>query len=429
MSVPECPGRLLILGLNYAPEEIGIGRYTAGLAEGLARRGWDVSVIAGWPYYPQWKVYAGFDGGWTGSRENGVRIVRCPHYVPRRPTGTRRILHLASFALAVLPIALHAALGRKAQRPDVVLCVVPALLSVPAAWIAARIAGARLWLHIQDFEVEAAFAAGLLTAPGKRGLLKRLAQAMESCLLRLSDRVSTISPQMCAKLIAKEVSQEQVVELRNWADSSVSPDPSRGRAYRDEWALGERRIALYSGNLANKQGIEILVEAAEALRNRSDILILICGEGANRSMLESRAAECANVMIKDLQPSSRMPELLGLAEVHLLPQLAGAADLVLPSKLVNMLASGRPIVATALPGTGLYDEVNGCGICTPPGDPGALAEAIAGLIDDPARTAVLGAQARQRAIDRWSQAAILDQFEAVAEFLAGTISRPNQHRG
>ncbi|HET8612497.1 MAG TPA: glycosyltransferase, partial [Sphingomonas sp.] len=119
----------------------------------------------------------------------------------------------------------------------------------------------------------------------------------------------------------------------------------------------------------------------------------------------------------------RLGELLGLADVHLLPQIVGAADLVLPSKLTNMLASGRPVVATAAPGTGLADEVEGCGIVTPPGDAAAFAAAIERLIDDPGERARLGRAARTRAEERWSRAGVLGRFTADLDRLSGAPTR------
>ena len=121
----------------------------------------------------------------------------------------------------------------------------------------------------------------------------------------------------------------------------------------------------------------------------------------------------------------RMGELLGLASVHLLPQMAGAADLVLPSKLTNMLASGRPVVATAELGTGLYDEVDGCGINTPPGDAEALARAIVELIDDPQRCGQLGGVGQHRAHDRWSLTPIIIALE---NRLLALIGQPRSER-
>ena len=182
MNGPAQAGALLFIGLNYAPEPVGIGPFTCGLAEGLAMRGHAVRVITGRPYYPQWQAYDGYSGGWNTAQENGVTVTRCPHYIPAKPSGLKRVAHLTSFAAA----ALIPALGARKARPRVVICTAPALLSVPVAWLAAKLAGAKLWIHVQDFEVEAAFATGLI-GPSKLmggGPLARLARWLESGLER-----------------------------------------------------------------------------------------------------------------------------------------------------------------------------------------------------------------------------------------------------
>lgn len=398
---------VLIVGLNYAPEPVGIGPYSQGFAEALAARGARVTVVAGKPYYPQWRVDPAFaGGGWRHSAENGVTIIRCPHYVPAEPSGLKRIVHLASFALSALGPALRGALRPKAERPEIVFTVAPALLGVITAWLAAKVTGAKLWIHVQDFEVEAALATGLMD---DRRLSARLARWVEATFLKLGDHVSTISPQMCAKLVDKGVPPGRVFEMRNWSDARFAPDPAGADAVRTAWGLTGKVVALYSGNIARKQGIEILVEAARLLQGRADIAFVICGEGPNRQPLETFAAGLDNIQLHDLQPAEKMGAMLTMADLHLLPQIAGAADLVLPSKLTNMLASGRPVVATTEPGTGLYAEVDGCGTVTPPGDAPALAAAIAALADDPARRAMLGEAARTRAAERWRKDPIIDR--------------------
>lgn len=408
--------KVLIVGLNYAPEPVGIGPYTAGLAEALAAHGHRVTAIVGQPYYPQWRKFPGWHGRWQKSAENGVTVIRCPHYVPRNPTSLRRIVHLASFALGALPVALRHALRR--DRPAVVIAIAPALPSVMTAWLAARVAGARLWIHVQDFEVDAALATGLI---GQHGRAARFALWLERRLLRLGDRVSTISPQMVRGLQAKGIAPERVLEIRNWSDPRFAIDPVGADALRKEWGIGTRKVALYSGNIARKQGIEILIETARLLAPRTDLVFVICGEGPNRASLAALAANLPNILLRDLQPAERMGALLGLADVHLLPQIAEAADLVLPSKLTNMLASGRPVLATAAAGTGLAGEVDGCGVAVPPGDAGALATALAGLIDDEPNRAKLGRAALVRAQERWTRSTIIARFEtALGELLRGS---------
>jgi colanic acid biosynthesis glycosyl transferase WcaI len=210
-----------------------------------------------------------------------------------------------------------------------------------------------------------------------------------------------------------------VVEFRNWAEIDEIVPLERPSRFRDEWAIGRPHVAVYSGNIANKQGIEIVVEAARLLRHRRDLAFVVCGDGPNRERLAASAAGLDNIQFRALQPRERLAELLGMASVHLLPQIAGAADLVLPSKLTNMLASGRPVAATARMGTGLAQEVDGCGLLSPPGDAPRFAGAIERLIDDESLRRSLGRQARHRAVERWSRPRILGRFERQLCELAG----------
>ena len=111
--------RILIYGINFSPELTGIGKYTGEMAAWLAARGHEVRVVTAPPYYPDWQVWAGFSA-WqyqladeTGGR---LRVVRCPLWVPARPSGLTRLLHLASFALSSLPVLLW----QWRWRPEVV---------------------------------------------------------------------------------------------------------------------------------------------------------------------------------------------------------------------------------------------------------------------------------------------------------------------
>src|ERR1700733_7781671 len=155
--------KILIYGLNYAPELTGTGKYTAEMAEALAALGHDVRVVCAPPYYPEWKVADGFTW-WRNRREvmRGVQLWRAPLWVPKRPSGLKRLMHLASFAAASLPaLAAHVR-----WRPQVVMTIAPSLLNAPAALALSYVTRARSWLHIQDFEVDAAFDLGLLKSKG-----------------------------------------------------------------------------------------------------------------------------------------------------------------------------------------------------------------------------------------------------------------------
>ena len=411
--------KILILGINYAPEKIGIAVYTGGMATALAAAGHQVTVVAGQPYYPAWRLMPGHRQTFQRTVEDGVTVVRCPLYIPVNPTGKKRLLHHFSFALgSVLPMLVESI----RVRPDVVFCVAPSLIAAPVGRLAAMLCGARSWLHVQDFEAEAAFAAGLLNG---NGWLFRLARRFELLMLRAFDRTSSISPQMCARLVQKGVSPARIVEFRNSGDLSQVWPLDGPSPYRAEWGIATEHVALYSGNIANKQGIEIIVEAARRLAHRQDLTFVVCGEGPNRANLERLAEGLPNIRFHDLQPKARMNDLVGLATVHLLPQLASAADLLLPSKLINMLASGRPVVATAAAGTGLAQEIEGCGLVTEPENAAAFADAVERLLDDRDLHARYARAARLRAEERWSERVILERLMRELDDLVGQpVDRP-----
>ena len=138
---------------------------------------------------------------------------------------------------------------------------------------------------------------------------------------------------------------------------------------------------------------------------------MFCGEGPGKAGLETLTASLGNVQWLPLQPFDRLNDLLNLADIHLLPQKADAADLVMPSKLTGMLASGRPVVATAAAGTQLGHTVEGRGTVVEPGDAGAFAHAVEQLARDQGSRERLGKAARAYAISELEKETILYRFE------------------
>lgn len=397
--------RILIHGLNFAPEPTGIGKFTGEMAAWLAGRGHQVRVVTAPPYYPGWRIGAGYSSWrWRHQRMGDIDVYRCPLYVPARPRGFSRLIHLLSFAASSKPVALFQAL---VFRADVVIAIAPALVSVPGSWFAARLSGAKAFLHIQDFEIDAAFALGIVSGGGVRAL----ALALESWLLRRFDRVSSITPAMVGRLADKGVAPERRLLFANWVDTTAIHPASS--SLRTELNLpADAIVALYSGNMGEKQGVETLADVARALSG-TQVHLLLAGAGAATERLARATAGMAQVHWLPLQPVERLNDLLNAADIHLLPQRPNAADLVMPSKLAFMLASGKPVVAGAAPETALARAIEGCGITIAPGDAEAMAAAIGELAKDAPRRLRLGEQARRRAIAEWDREAILSGYEKV----------------
>lgn len=398
--------KILVYGINYAPELTGIGKYTAEMAATLAAHGHDLRVVCAPPYYPQWRVGAGYSAlRYRRERHDGVQLWRAPLWVPRRPRGIRRIFHLASFAATSLPVVL----AQVFWRPDVVMCVAPSLLNAPTGWLTARLCGAHAWLHVQDYEVDAAFQLGVLS--GSR--LKRAALRVERALLRRFDTVSTISRKMLERAADKGVDPTRLVHFPNWADIAAIRPLGRHSTFREAFGISANAIVvLYSGNMGVKQGLEVLAAAAVELVNRSDIVFVFCGNGPMLDAINAICGPMANCRFSDLRPVDELNELMNLADIHVLPQRSDAADLVMPSKLTGMFASERPVIAMANPGTELYEVVAPRGMVVAPGNAPALAAAIALLAADAPARERLGRAGRAFAQAALSRDAVLREFEA-----------------
>jgi colanic acid biosynthesis glycosyl transferase WcaI len=232
----------------------------------------------------------------------------------------------------------------------------------------------------------------------------------EAALLRRFDRVSTIAEAMVDRLAAKGVAPARRILFRNWVDCRAIQPIEGANRLRAELGLAGATVALYAGAMGEKQGVETLIELAAPLA-ASGVVLVLAGAGAARPRLEAALSGRASVHLLPVQPAERLNELLNLADIHLLPQRADAADLVMPSKLTGMLASGRPVVAGAAAGTELYRAVADCGISVPPGDAAAMPRAVLDLAGDPARRLALGAAARVRAVAEWDREAILGRIE------------------
>jgi colanic acid biosynthesis glycosyl transferase WcaI len=405
--------RLLFLGLNYTPELTGIGKYSGEMMEWLAARGHEVRVVTTPPYYPAWRVSEGYSQ-WQYRKETsaaGAEIYRCPLWVPAKPNGLKRVAHLSSFAISSLPVMLT----QITWRPDLVLTVEPAFTCTPMALLVARLCGAPAWLHIQDFEIDAAFDLGLLPAGG---VIQWFAQGCERFLRSRFSKLSTISQSMMNRLPEKGIGISRTMLFPNWVDIDAIAPQDEPSPIRAELGIAHDQIVLlYSGNMGAKQGLEILPQLANTLRGRKDLHFVFCGDGAYRAQLEQAVAGFENVSFLPLQPLERLNDLLNMADIHLLPQKAGAADLVMPSKLTGMLASGRPVIATAAPGTQVASAVERHGIAVEPGDLEALAQAVDRLAENPALRRDMGRAARTFAEQELARDSVLLRFESAIEHM------------
>ncbi|WP_105424848.1 WcaI family glycosyltransferase [Neorhizobium tomejilense] len=362
---------VVVYAMNYAPETAGVGKYTGEIAEYLAAEGMDVTVVTTPPHYPGWAVQPGYRNRYSSKIEGRISVLRAPLMLRRKMGGIWRLLAPLSFALTSAPLVFWQILR---HRPVTVFCVEPTLFAAPVAQLAARFVGARTVLHVHDLEVDAAFAVGHLSS---KAWLKTVGHVFERGVLARFDRLVTISNRMAEGLAGKGVPNAKLSVVRNWVDLAHIHPMEDVSPYRAELGFGrDDFVVLYSGSIGAKQGLSVLLDAAERLKDERRIHFVISGEGPQKPELQARFGHLENVRFLAFQPYSRLNAFLNMPDLHVLPQDRSAADLTLPSKLGGMLASGKPVLVTADPGTELAQFVEDTVYLTPPNDPENLAACI-----------------------------------------------------
>jgi len=374
---------------SFYPDPIGIAYYNAEWVEHLLKLGHEVKVITAVPYYPQWSVRPEYKGRWRVQETyKQASVTRTWVYVPRRQTAVGRFLCELSFMLASLPLLFR-------TRPDLLIVVSPPFGAGLAAAIFRQVRKVPLWLHVQDLQVDAGRAVGFLRG---RFLLSALT-ALERWVLRRADQVSTITAAMRERVIAKGLAPEHVALFPNWVDTEVMRPMPRETSFRQEQGLTGKFVILYAGNIGIHQGLDSLLSAAEQLKDNKRIQFLLIGEGNYRDVLAGKLKDkkLENVTLLPLQSKERLPEVLSSADAGVVMETRRMANLSMPSKILNQMACGRPLIAVTSPQTalGLLVIEKKCGVVVPPGNADLLALAALNLSGSFTMAPSMGVAARE----------------------------------
>ncbi|GAA3656765.1 WcaI family glycosyltransferase [Flavivirga jejuensis] len=393
--------KVTIVGINYYPEDSAIGLYTTQKAEYLVSQGFDVTVITGFPYYPQWKIREDYKNKPYLLKEtiNGVKVLRSKQYVPENPTFSKRIIHLISFTFGNF-INLF-----KRSRPDIVIAIVPFTTSVLLGWFLKLRYKSKLWVHIQDFEFDAAIDSGLLSGNAKR-IFKSLLW-VEMKLLNKADVVSTISHGMINKL--SEKTNTKAYYLTNWIDISLF---NLNESNKHPYLNSNKYKILYSGNIGAKQDWEFFVDFVNRLKSIENIEVIVVGEGAEKENVIVDLKSFPFVKHYNLVPFEDLPVLLSSADVHILFQKKDVIDTVMPSKLLGMMASGKPSIVTgnmkSEVATVLTESIGG--YYFDGSSVKEIVDCVNILREDEKLSKALGVNAKKYVQEKFSQQEVLDKF-------------------
>jgi len=417
--------KLAVLCPHYAPDSAPTGEVMTSIATELVARGHELHVVTSLPWYEHHRIEPGWDGRLVRHEDTEWgRITRVHPFPTDKRNIPARAAAFAGFTLLSTALALR---GRPRARPDAVLAMSPPLTLGAAGWLAARRWRVPFVFNIQDVFPDVAVELGAITNPQ----VIRVASWLERWTYRHSDAVTVLSDDLRDNLVAKITgtvpdAYDRIRVIPNFVDTDrIRPaDPEAG-AYRREHGLEGRRVVMYAGNVGLSQSLDLVVDAARKLADRTDVVFVINGGGSGRAALREAAMGLDNVRFVDFQPKARLPEVLAAGDIHLVPLRRGLARSSVPSKTYSILAAGRPVLASVDEGTEVARVVSeaGAGLAVPPDDPGAFTNALITLLDEPERAAAMG-RAGRSFVERWaSPAAVAERYEALFEELAARRRR------
>ncbi len=391
---------ILLLNEYYPPDTSATAKIAAQVAERLAQRH-QVTVVAGRPSYDPDQYYP--FAFLRRDMRNSVAVERVGSTAYPRHQMRRRVSNYLSYLALAVPRAF-------VLRSDVVLAMTdPPIAGIAGAFVA-RLSGRPFVYNIRDLYPDMAVG-GDIVRPGK---WVEHWEKMHRRALKQAARVIVLGDDMRNRILSKGVAPEKVVVVRD-GTSFPGPLPGPTDPVVEEIRCGFPFVVLHAGNLGFYGAWRTLLQAAELLRAENAGFVFV-GDGANRVSLQVAAAQLPNVSFLPFRPAEQVPHVMIAGDLHVVTVRRGLEGIVVPSKLYSTLAAGRPVLAVAPAESDAARIVteSGCGVAADPDDPAAVAVAIRGLRDNPARLAEMGRRAREIA-DKYARVNELDRFVEILE--------------
>lgn len=338
--------KICLVAPNFAPEFIGCGKYSTDIASTLAAEGHDVSVLTGNPHYPNIEDFKTFEINYDDKFD--FTIIRVENNLGRYSGLKGKLLDALNFGFGVRRYFKN----NKIEKLDKVIIIAPYILTVLFCGKIIK-NNVPIHLHIQDNEI--------LYLVKKFKLFSLFSNVLKRLFFNKIASVSTISIVMSEE-IQRYVSRGTVKVIRNWADTFDEKSKSERieefkvcypDLYRD--LKSGKKIVLYSGNIGQKQGLDICLEALEILKEQHARLIIV-GDGSGLKMLSQKLQQHGDVVkFHPFVALKHLDILLNSADVNIVPQIKEVEDLVFPSKLHNILASDADVLVGCSPGSELYN--------------------------------------------------------------------------
>jgi colanic acid biosynthesis glycosyl transferase WcaI len=399
--------RILLLIIQFPPDVNSTGLLMAQVAEGLREHGHEVTVITAFPHYEKFEVWPEYRGRLARrDTHNGVDVLRLWVYASgAKQRMIHRLLSYLSFN------ALAAIAGLLSRKPfDVVLCPNGSFFTGIAGSVVAWPRGIPVVYNVQDLYPDVPVRAGQLRNRRAIAALEKIERFMYGA----AAHVTVIAPAFRENLLGKGVPAEKVSVIPNFVDTEFIRPLPKDNDFSRRHGLAHKFVISHAGNLGYVYDLETLLDAAALLRDERDIEFLIVGDGVAKGGLErkARALGLPNVRFLPFQPREQLPWLRATSDVQVSLYRRGAASDSLPSKIYEIMASGRPLLASAERDSDVWRLVGEtqCGVCVEPESAAQLAEAILALYGDPERREAMALRGRRHAEESYSRQVVVERY-------------------
>lgn len=406
--------RILLPIIQFPPDVNPTGVLMAQLCEGLMACGHEVSVITAFPHYENFRIWDEYRGKLVKrDRERGMEIVRLFTYAPGKKSMVNRLISYVTFnALATIAGVFSR------SRWDVILCPNGSFFSGITAWLVGKAKGIPSIYNVQDLYPDVPIRAGQLRNRNAIAALK----AIEGFMYRKADHITVISPSFRDNLVSKGVPMEKISIIPNFVDTEFIRPLPKANNFAQQHGLSDKFVITHAGNLGYVYDLDTMLNAASLLSSQKDILFLIVGNGVAKPALEKKAHELKldNVRFIPFQPRESLPWLRASSDVQVSLYKNGAANDSFPSKIYEIMASGRPLLASSDGDSGVATMVKTaeCGLCVKPGDTEHLAEAILKLYRDPSLRETMGEHGRRYAEENHSKQVAVARYNELLQRIA-----------
>jgi glycosyltransferase involved in cell wall biosynthesis len=406
--------RILFFCQYYPPEICAPAARTHEHARRWAAEGHSVTVVCGLPSHPTGVVPEAYRGRALIREEiDGVEVLRCWLYATPNRGAVRRSLSFFSFMCSSVFWGIF-----RTGPCDVVAGTSPQMLCALGAWCIAAVKRRPFVLEVRDLWPKQIIDLGVIRNP----VIIRLLKGIEMFLYRRAARIVPVAPATGDAIAARGIDRQKICTITNGIQTDFFEPGDRMNRVREEHGWGpDRIVALYIGTHGLSQGLDTVLDAAAALREREEILFVFAGEGAEKERLKKKAAamELGNTLFLPVQPKAGMPEWYNAADICLVPLKKREVFLYnIPSKMFEIMACARPMVLGAAGQARDLLETAAAGIAVPPEDSAAFAAAIEKLADNPELRAGYGRNGRAHAERYYDRNRKAEEYLACLETVA-----------